>query len=510
MDSSFMKQKENAGFMRSEELKKHKEEFYQNTFCHIFHKTALCYPDQTAVADEERALTYRELDEYSNFLARHLMEQGVGQEDIVAIQCGRHVKSLVGILAVWKAGAAYVFLDDSYPEARNQKLKKECGYEIVLTDEYFAQLKMKRDEEYIDFSQREHLAILIYTSGSTSMPKGVMIEHRNITASVSNFHRLGFCETDRVCLFPSFSFVASVYDVCSTLCVGATLVIIPEEKRRKMELIVEFCEEQQITITFLPPHMAMKFMKIDDSGLKIRTLLVGSEPVRNLEPKSYRIMNVYAASETCSLASAYSITSSEKSYPIGTLNENLRGYIVDEEGKEVEPGKEGELWLSGPQITRGYFKREELTKEQFMANPFSDDPGYERIFKTKDIVVEQEDGNLRYITRKDNMYKIRGFRVEAGAVESAILRCSEIKEVVVTAFEDKGGCNILCGYFISDHEIDVKELKKKLENVLPYYMIPTCLIRVDDFPRNINNKVNRKAIKPPKELNDHKLLKQLY
>lgn len=505
-----MEQEGSMAILRSEELKNNRDEFIQNTFCKIFHRTALRYPDKTAVSDDNCSLTYRELDEYSNFLAKHLVSLGVRREEIVAIQSGRHVKTVIGILAVWKAGAAYVFLDDCYPESRNHKIQEECGYRIILTDEYFSNLHMEPDNEYTDLSRREDLAILVYTSGSTSMPKGVMIEHRNITGSVSNFYRLGFNESDVVCLFASFSFVASVYDTCSSLASGATMEIIPEYRRKNIDLIVRFYQEKHITITFLPPHMAMKFMKYDESRLNLRALLVGSEPVRNLEPKSYRIINVYAASETCSLAAAYDINSQEKCYPIGTLNPNLKGYIVDEDGKPVKPGTEGELWLAGPQITRGYFKRPERTREQFIDNPFDHEEGFGRIFKTRDIVRQLEDGNLQYITRKDNMYKIRGFRVESGAVESAVLKCSEIKEVVVTAFTDSGGCNILCGYFVSDREIDVKLLKERLKSVIPYYMVPTCFIRLAQLPRNINNKINRSALKPPKELNDHKLLQKLY
>lgn len=310
-----MKQEESMAILRSEELKNNKDEFIRNTFCRIFHRTALRYPDKTAVSDEDSSLTYRELDEYSNFLAKHLVSRGVKREEIVAIQSGRHVKTVIGILAVWKAGAAYVFLDECYPESRNHKIQEECGYRIILTDQYFSDLHMEQDKEYTDLSRREDLAILIYTSGSTSMPKGVMIEHRNITGSVSNFHRLGFNESDVVCLFASFSFVASVYDTCSSLASGATMEIIPEYRRKSIDLIVSFCREKHITVTFLPPHMAMKFMKYDESRLNLRALLVGSEPVRNLEPKSYRIINVYAASETCSLAAAYDISSREKSYP---------------------------------------------------------------------------------------------------------------------------------------------------------------------------------------------------
>ncbi|MDO4554849.1 MAG: amino acid adenylation domain-containing protein [Lachnospiraceae bacterium] len=510
MSSDSRKQGEEVMMLRSEELRLNKEEFFTQTFCSIFHKTALRYPDKTAVKDMVGEFSYRELDEYSNFLAKHLIAQGVGQEDIVAIQSGRQKESILAMLAIWKAGAAYVFVDDSYPPARMDVMQRECGYRIIFTEKYFESLVWERDEEFINYSKRDGLAILVYTSGSTSAPKGVMIEHKNVTASISNFHRLGFCETDRTCVFASFSFVASVYDIFSQLAAGGALIIIPEEIRRNIDLIAKFWMENQITVTFLPPHMAMKFMQFDDSKFSLRVLLVGSEPVRNLEPKSYRIINVYAASEMCSLISTYEIKSAQKSYPIGKLNETIRGYIVDEDGNQVKPGEEGELWLAGPQVTRGYFKRPELTKAQYMKNPFSDEKEYERLFKTRDIVCQMEDGNLKYISRKDNMFKIRGFRVEGGAVESAILKCTAIKEVVVKAFADQGGCNILCGYFVAEGEVDVKEVKEKLKEIIPYYMVPTCLIRVDQFPRNRNNKIDRNAIQPPKELNDHKMLKKLY
>lgn len=495
--------------LRSEELKQQREEFLESTICGVFHKTALRYPDHIAVEDEEGAITYRELDEYSNFLAKHLKEQGVGQETVVALGSGRHRYTIIGMMAVWKAGGAYIYLDEMCPASRNQHLKQECECEIVLTREYLSALGMERLETYVDDSRRSGLAILIYTSGSTAKPKGVMIEHRNIMALVSNFDRLGFCDSDKTSVFASFSFVASVCDICSSLCVGAALEIIPEYRRRNIDLIIEYCLEKSITVQFLPPHMAMKLMKYE-GRLPLRALLVGSEAVRYLEKKDYRIINVYAASELCSLISAYDITTYEKSYPIGKVNPTLRYYIVDDDGNRVEPGTEGELWLAGPQVTRGYFKKPEQTAQQYVENPFSDEEEYRRLYKTHDIVRELPDGNLKYICRKDNVYKIRGFKVGAAAVEEALLKCPAIREAAVRAFEDSGGCNILCGYFVSDEDVDVKEIKRELKKVLPHYMVPTCLFRMEKLPRNTNNKIDRKALVPPAELNDHKLLEQLY
>lgn len=495
---------------RSEELKNNKEIFFQNTFCDIFHRTAQLFPDKVAVSGDNCQVTYQELDEYSNFLARYLMREGVRKEGIVAIQAGREPVAIISMLGIWKAGGAYCYLDDCYPEARNQALREECGWSITLTREYLRSIPWKRDSHYINQSEREKLAVVIYTSGSASKPKGVMLEHKNVAAAISNFDRLGFNENDRTCVFPSFSFVASIFDIFSSLSVGATLEIIPEYRRRKMNLIVEFYRKRKITIAFLPPHMARKFMKEDISDIPLRVLLVGSEPVRHLEKKPYRILNVYAASECCSLISVYEITGDEAVYPIGTLNPTLRGYIVDEDGQKVEPGQEGELWLAGPQVSRGYLQRPEATMRQYRKNPFSSEPEFQRLFKTNDIVCQDADGNLHYVGRKDNMYKIRGFRVESGAVESTVLKCAAIKEVVVKAFPDAGGVNILCGYFTSDVDVDVKDLKEKLKEILPYYMVPACFIRLDEFPRNFNNKIDRKAIKPPKEINDHKLLEKLY
>ncbi len=495
--------------LRSEELKQHKEEFLESTICGVFHKTALRYPDHIAVEDEEGAVTYRELDEYSNFLAKHLKEQGAGPEKVVVLQSGRHRNTIIGMMAVWKAGGAYLYLDDLCPDCRNQHLKQECECEIVLTREYLSDLGMERMEEYVDDSRRDHLAILVYTSGSTAKPKGVMIEHKNIMAVVSNFDRLGFCDTDKTSVFASFSFVASVCDICSSLCVGAALEIIPEYRRRNIDLIIEYCREKSITIQFLPPHMARKLGQYGGE-LNLRALLVGSEAVRNLEKKNYRILNVYASSEMCSLVSVYEMKGGEENFPIGTVNPNIRFYIVDDDGNQVRPGEEGELWLAGLQVTRGYYKRPEQTARQYIENPFSKEPEYRRLYKTHDIVCQQPDGNLKYICRKDDVYKIRGFKVGCTPVEEALMKCPAIREAAVTAFEDSGGCNILCGYFVSDEAVDVKKVKEELRKTLPYYMVPTCLLQMEKLPRNRNNKVDRKALLPPAELNDHKLLEKLY
>ena len=277
-----------------------------------------------------------------------------------------------------------------------------------------------------------------------------------------------------------------------------------------MDALHDYYIAKKATITFLPPHMAVKFSKIEKGDTNLRVMIVGSEMARNLESKSYRILNVYGSSEMTAMIACYEIKDSRKAYPVGKLNPTIRGYIVDDDGHLVKDGETGELWLASRQASCGYYRNEKKTSEQFIKNPFTDEEGYERIFKTNDLVCLNEEGDLEYIGRKDYMYKIRGFRVEAGAVETAMRTCDKIIDAVAIAFPDSGGTNILCGYFVADEPIDVKELKEYLKTKLPYYMVPTAIFQLDELPRNFNNKIDRKAILPPKELDDHKLLAELY
>ena len=486
------------------------EEFNTQTFVEIFQKLSTHYKDKAAITGSGKTYTYEDVNLYSNYLAKHLIDSGVCSGDVVMIKLSRRPETLIAILGIWKAGGAYLFLDDSYPEARNNKLINETGCQIIIDSDYISRVPLKKDPELIDRSERDGLAVLVYTSGSTSKPKGVKLLHRNVMASISNSWRLGFNEKDVMCVFPSFSFVASIYDTFGQLVRGGSLNLIPEEKRRNIDLIEEHFITNKITIAYLPPHMAKKLIARDNPKLCLRALLVGGEVVRNLEPHRFPFLNVYAASETCSLAFTYRMDKPGEFCPIGKPNPNLLAYLVDENGKPVEKGEEGELWLAGPQISPGYYKREEQTKEQFMKNPFCDEPGYDWLFRTRDICRELPDGNLIFVARADTMYKIRGFRVEGSAVENVILAQEGIQEVVVKAFTDSGGTDILCGYFTANEKKDVKELKKALKEVLPYYMVPTALFQLDEMPLNMNRKIDRKAIKPPKELDDHKLLEKLY
>lgn len=483
----------------------------RKTFCSLFRETAQLYANHTAVVCENKQITYRELDEQSDCMACELLGKGVKREDIIAIAMGRSIETVVAMIGIWKAGATYTYLNTSLPPDQVQNQLQDCRCPCVIDQSFWQEISIQgKAPACIDFSAPESLATLVFTSGTMAKPKGVMIEHRNISAMINNTKCFELTSSDSVCVFPSFSFIASASDLFPSLLTGAAVYIIEETQRRNIHKIIDYFIHNKITVSFLPPHMAIRFLHEEQDQTCLRLLLVGSEHVRNLSPQRYKIMNVYGASELCSLISQYSVQDTRKSYPVGKLQGDLRGYIVDEHGHTVPAGQEGELWLSGSQISRGYYDNPQKTAEHYCLNPFAFEPGYERVFKTGDIVRELVDGNLQYIARKDNMCKIRGYRVEMGAVEAALLLYNTVQEAVVRAWSDSGGCNILCGYFVAEETLDPKEVKAFLRQHLPYYMVPSCLIQMPEFPRSTNNKIMRGKFLPPAEINDHKLLEKLY
>lgn len=494
---------------RSTYLKANPQRFRQSTFCELFKETVSLYPDKIAVKEGKRQLTYRELEVKTNCLAHTLAEAGIASGEIVGIAAGQSICSVVAMIGIWKAGGAYTYIDYNYPEATKARIVSECQCRLVLDKSFYQNMDCTRDDP-IDRSQRDGLAVLIYTSSTTASPKGVMIEHRNVMASIGNFDRFDLTDDDIYAIFPSFSFVASVFDLYAALCLGCKAVIIPREVRRQIGALLTFYKAEAVTITFLPPHMAVKFQQIDDGQTKLRLLIVGSEMARNLKKADYRILNVYGSSELTAMIAAYEITDTRSTYPIGRLNDDIRGYVVDESGTPVPAGEEGELWLASEQVARGYLNNAEKTAAHFIRNPFSDEPAFNWLYKSGDIVRADGDGIYHYVCRKDNMVKIRGFRVEIDEVERQMRQFEGIGEVCVKSFMDDGGTNILCGYFEADTTLDVKAVKAFLNKKMPYYMVPTALFQMEQLPRTVSGKIARRAIEPPAELNDHRLLKERY
>ncbi|MGN0159545.1 MAG: amino acid adenylation domain-containing protein [Brotaphodocola sp.] len=494
----------------SDILTKNPEIFENNSVIGLFRLAVQKQPDHPALVTETAELTYRELEQKSNQVACALRKRGIQAGEIVAVHTGRAAESIIAFLAIWKIGCAYLFVDPGCPGHRTEDCLEDCQVRLTITREFIEQAFAEQPDVCVpEVGDRERLAVIVYTSGSSGKPKGVRLLQRNIAASVSNFPEIGFSGDDRYACFASLMFVASVYDISMSLSIGATLYLVPEEIRRDIRALADYYRKNGITVTFLPPHMAMKYIGIDE-GSPLRILISGSESVRNLKKRSYEIVNVYASSEACAIISHYTIQDSRKDYPIGKVVGGLKYWIVDTDENLAAHGEMGELWISGPQVCQGYLNTPELTKKRFLANPFTQEKPYEFVFRTGDMVREDEDGNLVYCGRADNMVKVRGFRIELTGVERRMLHFPGMKEVCCVAHKDSGGTNLLFGYYISETEINHEALRSYLAEYLPAYMIPIGLIRCSEFPRTWSGKVDRKRFEPPKELDDHKKVAVLY
>lgn len=494
----------------SDTLLSQPEAFERNTIVGLFRMAAARYPEKTAVAASDMRLSYAQLERMSNQVARAFVSEGAREGGVIAIKTGRSAATLVAALAAWKAGCAYVFLESACPESQNAFCMAQCHVRIQATAQLIEAACREQDGGFFpETGERERLAVVVYTSGSTGNPKGVCITQANLAAAAANFGEIGFRSDDEYCCFASLMFIASVYDIAVSLSLGMTLHLIPKEIRRDIHAIAAYYRERGITVTFLPPHMACKYIACDE-GSPLRILLVGSEPVHNLRKRPYRIVDVYASSEGCGIISHCDVEDERTAYPIGRTVKGLKYYVVDENGSRVERGTRGELWISGPQICKGYLDLSEKNKKCFLANPFDCAPGYERVFRTGDLVTEAADGTLSFCERQDNLVKIRGYRVELGGVEQKMLGYPGITEACCAAFVDQGGTRLLMGYYTAERPVDHAALRAYMAACLPYYMIPIGLVRVESLPHTATGKLARGRIAPPPELNDRALLAEKY
>ncbi|AIQ51347.1 non-ribosomal peptide synthetase [Paenibacillus sp. FSL R7-0331] len=476
------------------------------TIVDLFEEQVKKTPDNVAIVFESQQITYTEMNERTNQLARKLREMGVKPDDFVAIMAERSIEMIVGIYAILKAGGAYVPIDPTYPEDRIAFMLKDCQPKAVLV--YQAELKHDIGIPVIDLTEREiwqgvstnptkinkpeDLAYVIYTSGTTGQPKGVMLEHCGIVALRTHLMELyQVTEQDNVLQFANYVFDAAVWEMTLSLLLGARLTLIPKESILDTGSFNAFVNKSGITLTLLPPQY---YVQTELTGLKALTTGGSASNVEIIEKagRHCKYINAYGPTENTVLATNWEYDGkSDIPYPvpIGKPISNSQIYILN--GMNLcGIGVPGELCIAGAGLARGYLNRPELTAEKFIDNPF----GEGKLYRSGDLARWLPDGNIEYQGRIDEQVKIRGFRIELGEIESAMRHIEGIVDVAVIAAKDQSGDSALCAYLVSDTEMSESVLKKNLGASLPEYMIPAYFMQMDSIPVTRSGKVDKRAL----------------
>lgn len=484
------------------------------TFTDLFRRSVEAYPDRPAVRDENGTVTYRELDQMSDYVAGKLLEHGFGPEKVAGILTGRTKEFVIGYLGAMKAGGAYVPLDPEYPKDRLEYMLTDSGADHLLAVREFAELAQfyqgnviwldqvkQESREYhltaeLPQAKPENLAYMIYTSGSTGKPKGVMLEHRNLVNLIMHTESFLKITPEDICAeFASFCFDASVHDLFVTHAAGALLYIFPESVRGDALQVAETVRREKITIATFPTQMGELVAEILTDDCELRYLTLGGEKFKRYYNRSYTMINGYGPTENTVSSTEFVVDREYKNIPIGKSQTNVRCYILDEKQNRLPVGASGELCLAGRQIARGYHNLPEKTAASFVPNPFQTCADDARMYHTGDMVRRKGDGNIEYIGRIDSQVKIRGYRVELSEIEGAIFSHEGIKEAAVTVAE-KGGNQYIAAYY-TGAALAAEDWREFLAPLLPEYMIPAFYIHLDSMPLTPGGKIDKRALPAP-------------
>ncbi|QKG84716.1 amino acid adenylation domain-containing protein [Kroppenstedtia pulmonis] len=472
-------------------------------------------PDAIALVDGQRRITYRELNEGANRLARQLLKRGVKREDRVAVCADRSPEAIMGLLATWKAGAAFVPMDPSYPQERLVYMMTDADVRVLLADTSSGELLASHVPDWIRLdtesvtqgegdnlhriTDSDQLAYVLYTSGSTGQPKGVMVEHQSLMNLVEwHCEAYSLTEADHSTHLAGSAFDASVWEIWPVLASGACLHLVDEETRLSPERLRDWLVDNKITVSFLPTPLAEQIMTLDwPEYTSLRVMLTGGDRLRHRPPAGlpFVLMNHYGPTENTVVSTVARIHPGTGVPPIGKPIANTRVYVLDAYGHPVPVGVPGELYLGGIGLARGYWNRPELTESTFVADPFGEPGG--KLYRTGDLVRWLPDGNLEFIRRVDQQMNIRGFRIEPGEIEGTLLEHPDVQEALVLLREDRPGEKRLVGYVTGS--ATAQELREHAKNRLPAYMVPAPIVVLEAFPLTPNGKVDRQALPIPDE-----------
>ncbi|MGB8690927.1 MAG: amino acid adenylation domain-containing protein [Microcoleus sp.] len=497
----------------------------------LFEEQVKLTPNAIAVVFAEQQLTYFELNQKANQVARHLQSLGVKAESLVGICVERSLEMVIGVLGTLKAGGAYVPLDPNYPAERLSYMLTNSKVDVLLTQQDLlsslpstpAQIVcLDKDWELIEqYSTEnlstevssENLAYVIYTSGSTGQPKGVMIEHRSLVKAYWGWEKAYQLKSTTTChlQLANFSFDVFTGDWVRALCSGAKLVLCSSEIRTDPAQLYSLMRYQKVDFAEFVPALIRPLVEYLEQTQQLldfmQILIVGSDiwymgeyrTLVNYCGSDSRVINSYGITE-CTIDSTFfedekNSIPEQALVPIGRPMSNTKIYILDQQLQPVPIGVIGELYIGGDGLARGYLNRPELTQEKFIANPFQTG---ERIYKTGDIARYLNDGNIEYLDRIDNQVKIRGFRIELGEIEAVINTHPQIQQTVVIAREEMPGNKRLVAYIVTEDELlNTNQIREYLKQKLPEYMLPSAFMFLKNLPLTPNGKIDRKALPAP-------------
>lgn len=484
----------------------------------LFEEQVAKTPQSVAVIFENEYLTYQQLNEQANQLAHYLQTLGVKQEVLVGICLERSLSMIVGLLAILKAGGAFLPLDPAYPQERLAFMLEDSQVSVLLTqarlvdrltlhsalvlclDTDWDLVSAKSQENPVSQITSENLAYIIYTSGSTGQPKGVLIPHQGLYNLVQEqIQAFDIQSNSRILQFASFSFDASVSEIFTTLVVGATLVMGTRESLMPGESLLKLLRDTAITTVTLPPSAlaVLPFQPLP----ALQTIIVAGEAcspeLAALWAKGRRFLNAYGPTEATVCATIAECTTFDKKLSIGYPIANKQVYILDKLLQPVPIGVKGEIYIAGIGLARGYLNRPDITTERFIPNPFSNKQG-ERMYKTGDLGRYLSNSSIEFLGRIDNQVKVRGFRIELGEIEAALTQHPNVCEAVVIVREDKPGVKRLFAYVVCELEQPTSnQLRLFLKDTLPDYMVPASFTFLEAFPITPNGKIDRRALPTP-------------
>jgi amino acid adenylation domain-containing protein len=488
---------------------------------------ALQHPDRQAVLHGKQSLSYAQLNEQANALAYQLSQNKGVKNGYVGVCLDRSCDLMVAILGILKAGAAYVPFDIDYPMERLQYMAEVSQISVMVSSPSLEKRLPQSKFQVVDIQSisnskevknldldiaKDQAAYVLFTSGSTGQPKGVQMPHKALMNLIDwQLRQTGVHDNGRTLQFAPISFDVHFQEIFSTWSDGGCICLIGDEERLNAPVLLNYLEEKSINRIFLP-FVALQSLcelskKTNADLSSLHEVITAGEQLQvtpaiidffNRIPHC-KLYNHYGPTET-HVVTSYLLEGAPSTWPllpaIGKVIQHSEIYILDENGKPVKDGDEGELFASGLCLADGYLNRHDLTKERFISHPTKPS---ERIYKTGDLVKKLPDGNIQYLGRIDGQVKVRGYRIELGEIEVALSRFKKVVQAAATVREDKPGEKKLVAYLVLEkgHELNVKEVRTFLSSLLPDYMMPSAIVQLEDLPRTPSGKIDRKSLPAP-------------